>query len=478
MNLDPDSRIQSSDDWTGATPIWGDATALSWQLLVMRAAGATFMECWLTAREQDVSPMEIVEAFHLAGDLGLSLTREEGDEICDLLGEEGFFGNEKLGLLHRLLKNPAETVRFALKMAREEPSPWLPGTLAHLGIDSLSVALASRSFHEATDLMESMGLEGSNGAGLPPGDWGHEDYRTQTFEGRRIPASSLLIVALGTLRFLECTFPDVSPPLHAQDLVIEGGQGLRMLPALQTKHLVIQRHPLLERLPRNLKVDGDLLARSLPRLVLPEGLQVGGRLTLICLGSHAQLPEGLQVRGALEIQDCLGIDQRRLPVECESLWLDGLRALQALPPGLRVRHHLILARCPLRSLPEGLQVGGNIRLGELDRLGPLSEGLGVGGDLEVDHCPLLRLPEGLRIPGDLRLANLPGMDFLPKDMSIGGSLRVTNCPRLPIDEKWKDKLSRSRPSLGMDPLNRTTWKQGPAAQWDHPRDPWAAVAKF
>jgi hypothetical protein len=60
----------------------------------------------------------------------------------------------------------------------------------------------------------------------------------------------------------------------------------------------------------------------------------------------------------------------------------------------------------LKSLPEGLKVGGGLYL-EGTNITSLPEGLKVGGDLRLDGLEINLLPKGLEVGDDLFINNTP-----------------------------------------------------------------------
>jgi hypothetical protein len=69
------------------------------------------------------------------------------------------------------------------------------------------------------------------------------------------------------------------------------------------------------------------------------------------------------------------------------------------PPGRRQPQS---QRDPITSLPENLQVGGNLYLNGTP-ITSLPENLQVGGNLYLSDTPITSLPENLQVGGDLNL---------------------------------------------------------------------------
>ena len=83
--------------------------------------------------------------------------------------------------------------------------------------------------------------------------------------------------------------------------------------------------------------------------------------------------------------------------------------ITSLPDGLKVGGNLSLTRCTsLTSLPDAFMVGGNLGLSKCTSLKSLPDGLKVGGNLYLTGCTsLTTLPDGLQVGEDLNLANTP-----------------------------------------------------------------------
>ena len=139
------------------------------------------------------------------------------------------------------------------------------------------------------------------------------------------------------------------------------------------------------------------------------------------------LPEGLNVSGNLNLMGCKSLTT--LPEGLTvggDLGLSGCRSLTTLPEGLSVGSDLSLANCAsLTNLPEGLTVRGILHLGYCKSLKALPEGLTVGGDLILIECKsLTTLPEGITVGGDLNLSET-GITTLPEGITVGGDLDLS-----------------------------------------------------
>ena len=192
----------------------------------------------------------------------------------------------------------------------------------------------------------------------------------------------------------------------------------------------------------------DLSTTRLRRL--PDGMEIGGDLVLRqCQRLRSLGRSSLRVAGDL----CLGGMNGGPPK-----WIGGI---DSAPEAVRE----FLARrssdraCPIGSLPERLEVGGDLRLHHCVALQRLPAVLELGGTLELVGCTAMgSLPDGLHVRGDLRLVGLPAMTelpaglkvdgdlivdglpltALPDDLEVGGAVRLGNCRGLTcLPERWQ-----------------------------------------
>ena len=89
--------------------------------------------------------------------------------------------------------------------------------------------------------------------------------------------------------------------------------------------------------------------------------------------------------------------------------------------------NLNLGNCTLlKSLPNGLKVGGHLILNGCKGLESLPDGLEVGGYLDLSGCISLEsLPADLKVGRDLYLYGCIGIDKLPQDqknIKVGGQI--------------------------------------------------------
>jgi hypothetical protein len=116
--------------------------------------------------------------------------------------------------------------------------------------------------------------------------------------------------------------------------------------------------------------------------------------------------------------------------------------ITSLPKGLEVRGNLYLRNCKsLTSLPEGLSVWGTLDL-KGSTIKSLPEGLLLGG-LNLTNCKsLTSLPEGMKVGrGGLNLTNCKSLTSLPKGLKVGENLYIKNSPLAKFsDESLKDMI--------------------------------------
>lgn len=210
---------------------------------------------------------------------------------------------------------------------------------------------------------------------------------------------------------------------------------------------------VLKTLPEGMNVEDYLLLTCVDVTSIGSGLHVGGSMSLVGCENLTSIGEGLTVGGSLEIINCPELET--IPEEihvgrnvkmgsCEKLqalpqslsvidgelYLSFCKALTKFPEGLSVSKSLYLDNTSITELPKGLKkVGGHLHLPQC--LKSLPEGLEVGGDLDLGRCSeITALPEGLIVGNDLRLFGCTGLTALPKVLSVGGDLNLRGCVNL------------------------------------------------
>jgi hypothetical protein len=107
------------------------------------------------------------------------------------------------------------------------------------------------------------------------------------------------------------------------------------------------------------------------------------------------------------------------------LWdldLFGLSWVRSLPDGLSVGGDLYLSGTQVRQLPQRLTVGGDLQLGDAP-LSALPDDLQVGGNLDADGSGLVSLPAGALLGQDVFLRRTAPI-LLPQGWRVNSNLRL------------------------------------------------------
>jgi hypothetical protein len=159
--------------------------------------------------------------------------------------------------------------------------------------------------------------------------------------------------------------------------------------------------------PCKLRFGNVRLIRCPEMAELPASMYLAGSLLLREIGPIRTWPEDLHVGGDLRLRDCPRIHELPPMIVEGSLRVEGASGLRRLAPGTVVGRHLDLRACrELEDLPWGVKVGGSVFLpAHLHRQAPVP--LEPEPLLEVpeDRYPALRtLLLGLKFPGLARCA--------------------------------------------------------------------------
>ncbi|MGO9110147.1 MAG: DUF6745 domain-containing protein [Thermoguttaceae bacterium] len=182
--------------------------------------------------------------------------------------------------------------------------------------------------------------------------------------------------------------------------------------------------------PQELQVFGSLsLSRTRVRK-LPPRMIVHGDLDLGQCHRLKSLGEGLLVGGNLRIGGTLENRPEDLP-EGLRLCVDRHVPVASLPERLLVGENLELRDCTeLEKLPNKFYVGKSVILRGCNMLQSLPAHWQVSGNLQICGCrALTQLPPGLRVDGDLCLMSA-AIQSLPADLRLGGSLLLVDCAKL------------------------------------------------
>lgn len=113
-------------------------------------------------------------------------------------------------------------------------------------------------------------------------------------------------------------------------------------------------------------------------------------------------------------------EKRRIPIEIKFIYFPELLT----NANLHTRGDLFLQNSIIRSLPEGLTVGGHLNLYSTN-IESLPEGLKVGGSLNLRATHITSLPEGLEVGWSLYLDN-SDVQSLPKNLIIKRNIYLQN----------------------------------------------------
>jgi len=113
------------------------------------------------------------------------------------------------------------------------------------------------------------------------------------------------------------------------------------------------------------------------------------------------------------------------------LWLNGY-PLTALPPFIKkVEKDLHLSDSKIESLPEGLEIGGDLYLNDSKNLKALPDNLKIGRDLMLNGTNIDAIPFGLKINRRILLYDTPlsrtgksSSDILTEIFEKGGSVNA------------------------------------------------------
>ena len=117
--------------------------------------------------------------------------------------------------------------------------------------------------------------------------------------------------------------------------------------------------------------------------------------------------------------------------------------ITSLPDNLEVGGDLYLSDSKITSLPDNLEVGGGLYLRNT-QITSLPDNLEVGGGLFLDNTPITSLPDNLNVGGGLNIRNTP-ITSLPDNLKVGGVIYLRNTP---ISKKYAtEELERMLPGV-------------------------------
>jgi hypothetical protein len=169
----------------------------------------------------------------------------------------------------------------------------------------------------------------------------------------------------------------------------------------------------ITKLPRILRVDGDVVLDGLAIEELPEELVVGGKLRIINSRTLRSISTRWSFRGSLDLRNCTALEAIECEIpEVDLVLLGGCRSLHRLPAGMRVRRALDLSGCTAFDTPPtalrivGLTAGWTRVGGRHRRL----------ANLDVTNCPALHSLGDLEMIGSIEVAE-SGLTGMPAHLS-------------------------------------------------------------
>jgi len=93
----------------------------------------------------------------------------------------------------------------------------------------------------------------------------------------------------------------------------------------------------------------------------------------------------------------------------------------------------------IKSLPAGLQVGGDLELSSTG-ITSLPAGLKVGGHLHLFNTYIKSLPAGLQVGGDLSITANIGIKSLTNDLRVGGYIYGFSGDKSQVPQHLRDKI--------------------------------------
>ena len=214
------------------------------------------------------------------------------------------------------------------------------------------------------------------------------------------PFYGLNEVTLSPDEFRDRLFKNTLPPIP---ITVEGDLGL---PVPQDRHLYeMPECPELQSLPERLTINGNLTLTKCTNLTeLPTDIHVTRSILLLACRGLKKLPDNFQVNG-LYLEDCPGLTE--------------------LPKNLIINRSLTLEKCRnIKELPEDLIVGYGLHINQSE-ITRIPDNLRELAQIELDDCiELTELPENLKVSRFLAIRNCLSLDHLPNGLHVGGDLRI------------------------------------------------------
>jgi len=224
------------------------------------------------------------------------------------------------------------------------------------------------------------------------------------------------------------------PALHQKGKTV-------LVESVQKYHAWRQNVELLTsgRAPSGLTINGPFSLAAIKIRSLPESLTIKGDLDLRQCQRLSRIGDGLRVHGNLLIGGRLGelpSHQRRLqtdkqaPFFLKNLSLQGQCPLESLPEKLDIKGDLAVRGCTrLKSLPQQFKLDGSLLINGCHALETLPDPLVLNGDLYLIGCSRLR-----KLPRQLLARRLViigcFISTLPEEMVIIESIHIESCSQL------------------------------------------------
>jgi len=164
---------------------------------------------------------------------------------------------------------------------------------------------------------------------------------------------------------------------------------------------------------------------------LPDGAHLEGDFDLSSKfqGESFNLPANLTVEGNLTLSNTATLKPNTTVTETLKL----AENTSSLPSGLKVGS-LTMFRSKLSNLPEDIQIEFNLNaeFSDLNSIPPLK----IKGDLTISDTPIKSLPEGLDVGGELDIMNTQ-IQVLPESLKVGKAIFVDDVEGMSIPESLK-----------------------------------------
>ena len=235
--------------------------------------------------------------------------------------------------------------------------------------------------------------------------------------------------------------------------LLDSGAFINSSGALEVQGPCRIANTLIESLPDNLVVVGDLFLSSCPNLkALPDFMQVTGKLALSDCQSITEVPELINA-GSLALINLRNL--QKIAGSCAQyagdVFIDSCRRLDQMPISFEVGGKLTINNCPsLPELPLNLSVHGDCKISECEDLRRLPPKAEFYQHLEVVWCSQFNLiPDTTLIRGNINVSNNQSLNRLPsallQQVSINhlGNEREINIAQSGFSDRFLDQVESS-----------------------------------